>query len=129
MNIKRVSLAWVSVADFAKSKKFFTETLGLTVTEEDTKFGWLELQGQKKGSALGVCQAMPDKGMPAGVNAVVTFVVDDYEGSKKELAGKGITLFGEIAGYPGVPRMVNFKDLDGNMFQLVEETPGETDQI
>jgi hypothetical protein len=41
---------------------------------------------------------------------------------------KRYTFFGEIAGIPGVPRMICFKDPDGNMFQLVEETPGHTDK-
>lgn len=58
----------------------------------------------------------------------VTFVVDDYEGSKKELSAKSVALFGEVAGYPGVPRMICFKDPDGNLFQLVEEMAGETEK-
>lgn len=76
---------------------------------------------------FGVGKASAEGGMPAGVNAVVTFVVADYEAAKKELSQKGVSLFGEIAGCPGVPRMVCFKDPDGNTFQLVEETAGHTD--
>lgn len=59
--------------------------------------------------------------MPAGINAVVTFVVDDYDTTKKALAEKGIIFFAEISGIPEVPRMICFKDSDGNTFQLVEE--------
>lgn len=129
MHIKRVSLSWIAVADYAKSKKFFVETLGLKVFEEQAEYNWLELKGEQDGMALGICKESPKEGPRAGMNAVVTFVVDDYEGSKKELSAKGVALFGEVAGYPGVPRMISFKDLDGNMFQLVEETVGETDKI
>ena len=129
MHIKRVSLSWVAVADYSRSKKFFVDTLGLKVFEEQVEYSWLELKGEQGGAALGVCKESPQEGSRAGMNAVVTFVVDDYEGSKKELSAKGVALFGEVAGYPGVPRMACFKDPDGNLFQLVEETAGETDKI
>ena len=129
MAIKRVSLSWIGVSDFAKAQDFFVKTLGLKIAEKQEEFKWLELKGQDGGSVLGIGEANPSSGMPAGVNAVVTFVVDDYEKSKKELAAQGIELFGEMAGCPGVPRMICFKDPDGNKFQLVEETPGETDKI
>lgn len=129
MAIKRVSLSWIGVSDFAKAQDFFVKTLGLKVSEKQEEYKWLELQGKDGGAVLGVGQANPSMGMPAGVNAVVTFVVDDYEKSKKELEVKGIQFFGEVAGCPGVPRMICFKDPDGNMFQLVEETPGETDTL
>ena len=66
--------------------------------------------------------------MKAGINAVVTFVTDNYDKTKKDLEGKGIKFFGEVAGFPDVPRMICFKDPDGNTFQLVEETPGHTDK-
>lgn len=126
MAIKRVSLSWIGVSDFAKAQDFFVKTLGLQISEKQEEYKWLELKGKEGGPVLGVGQASSE--MPAGVNAVVTFIVDDYEKSKNELTAKGINLFGEIAGYPGVPRMICFKDPDGNTFQLVEETPGETDK-
>ncbi len=129
MAIKRVSLSWIGVSDFTKAQDFFVKTLGLKVFEKQEEYKWLELKGSEDGAVLGIGEANPASGMPAGVNAVVTFIVDDYDKSKKELAAKGIQFFGEMAGCPGVPRMISFKDPDGNMFQLVEETPGETDKL
>ncbi len=129
MIIKRVSLSWVGVGDINQSKEFFVNTLGLSVFEEQAEYGWLEVRGAQGGNVLGIGKADAASGMPKGVNAVVTFVVDAYEQAKEELSAKGIKLFGEVAGYPGVPRMICFKDPDGNTFQLVEETKGETDKV
>lgn len=128
MAIKKIGLSWIGTKDINKSKDFFIQTLGLKVFEEQAAFGWVELQGKQGGQVLGVGRADPSSDMPSGVNAVVTFVTDTYEQTKKELTEKGVKFFGEIAGVPGVPRMVCFHDPDGNMFQLVEETAGHTDK-
>lgn len=120
MAIKRVSLSWVSVKDVKKSKEFFTKTLGLAISEEQEKYGWLELTAQKDNVMFGVCKGSKENHAP-GKNAIITFEVDNYDQIKKELEGKGVKFFGEMAGYPGVPRMILFKDPDGNTFQLVEE--------
>lgn len=127
MAIKRVALSWISVKDFKRSRDFFCKTLGLKIFDEQADFGWMELSGPDASMVLGVGQS--DENMPAGVNAVVTFVVDDYEQTKKDLAKKGIKFFGEIDGIPQVPKMICFKDPDGNTFQLIEETAGLTDQV
>lgn len=129
MAIKRVGLSWIGVKDMKKAKAFFVETLGLNIFEEQAEYGWLELQGTDKKQVFGVGLASPNSDMPAGVNAVVTFVVDNYDQAKQDLAKKGVNFFGEIANVPAVPRMVCFKDPDGNIFQLVEETAGHTDNI
>ena len=125
MVIKKVGLSWIGVADAAKAKAFFVNTLGLKVAEEHAEFGWLELKGSEGGNVLGVGREKPEAMEKRGLNAVVTFVADDYEQAKKELSAKGVKFFDEIAGCPGVPRMICFKDPDGNTLQLVEETEGE----
>lgn len=129
MAIKRVGLSWISTSDRDRAKSFFTKTLGLTVVEEMAEFGWMEVRGSQGGPVLGVGTADPDAGMPAGINAVVTFIADDYERTKVDLTSKGILFGEEVGGQHGVPRMIIFADSDGNMFQLVEETPGETDKF
>lgn len=121
MAIKKIDLCWVVTSDLAKSKQFFTDTLGLKLTEIDEKFGWLELQGKDGGMLLGVGKATPESGYSAGKNAVVTFTVDNFDQTVQELGKKGISFFGEI-NVPGVPRMINFKDHDGNLYQLVSES-------
>lgn len=129
MAIKRIGLSWIGVADATRSKNFFVNTLGLTIFEEHAEFGWMEVQGEQGGQSLGIGLAGKEDDLKPGVNAVVTMVTDSYDQTKVELSKKGISFFDEIAGVPGVPRMVCFKDPDGNVLQLVEETPGQTDKI
>lgn len=128
MAIKRVGLSWISSSDKDRVKDFFTKKLGLNIVEEHAEFGWMELQGAQGGPVIGVGTADPDAGMPAGINAVITFVADEYEKTKQELTSRGILFGEEVGGQHGVPRMIIFTDADGNMFQLVEETPGDTDK-
>ena len=129
MKIKRIDLAWVSVSDGAKAKKFFGETLGLTQTVDTPEYNWSEFSGNEGGSLLGVAHmtssdpAMHDA---PGSNAVVTFTVDDILESKKELQTKGVTIIGDIIEVPGHVKMLTFADFDDNVFQLVENIGEET---
>lgn len=129
MTIKRIGLSWVGVADAQRSKSFFVDTLGLTIFEEHAEFGWMEVQGNMGGQSLGIGLAGKEDDVKPGVNAVVTMVTDSYDQTKIESSKKGIIFFGEIGGVHDIPRMICFKDPDGNTLQLIEETPGQTDKI
>ena len=60
MNIKGIHLSWIISSDIKASKKFFTETLGLKLTEDNAEYGWMELQGKDDGSLLGVGKYCPE---------------------------------------------------------------------
>ena len=108
----------ITVADFKKAEKFFIETLGLKLKNKAPEYGWLELSGTEGGGVLGVGQCMGDQ--KAGVNAVVTFSVDDIEKTIKDLKSKGVSV-GEIMEVPGHVKLATFSDPDGNEFQLAQE--------
>lgn len=117
-----MSLAWITVSDFEKSKKFFTETLGLTISSSAEQWGWMEVQGKEGGMLLGLAQENKECGDDKpGSNAVVTMTVDNLASSMAELSKKGVRFIGEVMEVPGQVKMVTFKDNDGNKFQLVEE--------
>jgi predicted enzyme related to lactoylglutathione lyase len=101
----------------------------LNIFEEHAEFGWMEVQGEQGGQVLGIGLAGKEDDLKPGINAVVTMVTDSYDQTKIELSKKGISFFGEIGGVPGVPRMICFNDPDGNTLQLIEETPGVTDNV
>jgi predicted enzyme related to lactoylglutathione lyase len=131
MAIKSMKLGWIVVSDMKKTKKFFTETLGLNTTNESPEHNWMELQGKEGGFYLGVGQfdaedACADKNDECnddavGMNAVMTMTVDDLVKTKAELEAKGVQFIDEIMEIPGHVKMVTFVDPDNNMFQLVEE--------
>lgn len=122
MVVKRSDLAWISVSDIAKAKKFFTEVVGLKVCCDTPEYGWLELQAPEGGALLGVGQHNPKHGkevMP-GDNAIVTFTVADIVATKAEFEKQGVKLLGEIVEVPGHVKMLFFTDNDGNKFQIVQ---------
>ncbi len=114
-------LAWITVSDFKKAKKFFTETLGLKLESEATEYGWMELDAGG-GAKIGVgAESKEDPSMRAGQNAVITLSVDDIQKARAELGQKGVKLIGDIFEVPGHVKMQLFCDPDGNLFQLVEQ--------
>lgn len=129
MAIKRIGLSWVGVADTIRSKSFFVDTLGLSLFEDHAEFGWMEVQGEQGGQVLGIGLAGKEDVLKPGINAVVSMVTDTYDQTKEDFSKKGITFFGEMGGVHDIPRMICFKDPDGNVLQLIEEIPGQTDKI
>lgn len=121
MVAKRSDLAWITVSDINKAKKFFTEVVGLQVRTDTAEYGWLELVAKDGGSALGIGQSNPNEStVKAGDNAIVTFTVDDIDQAKSEFEQKNVTLIGDIVEVPGHVKMLFFTDFDGNKFQIVQ---------
>lgn len=122
MIAKRSDMAWITVSDVKKAKKFFTEVVGLEVRTDTPEYGWVELVAKDGGSALGVGQYNPQYGneVQPGQNAIITFTVDDIMEAKAEFEKKGVTLLGDIVAVPGHVKMLFFTDVDGNKFQIVE---------
>jgi len=127
MSVKKSELSWIQVDDLKKSKAFFSEVLGLKVTEEREEFGWVELCGAEGGQILGLAQKQEaSENSPATIreNAIVTFTVDDMDGTMKKLQDNGVEFIGEVIEIPNELKMALFKDRDGNHFQLVEKFCG-----
>lgn len=124
MVVKNIGLAWITVSDFAKSKHFFTETLGLKISSIAEEYGWLELKAQEGDFFLGIGKDNAENIIKPGKNAVVTLTIDDVVAAKAELESKKIKV-GEIQEIPGHVKMAFFQDHDGNYFQLVEPLDGK----
>lgn len=122
MIAKRSDMAWITVSDVKKAKKFFTEIVGLEARTDTPEYGWVELQAPEGGALLGVGQYNPQYGkeVQPGQNAIVTFTVDDIREAKAEFEKKGVTLLGDIVEVPSHVKMLFFTDFDGNKFQIVE---------
>ncbi len=116
--LKSADLSWIVVSDVKKARKFFTETLGLKEHKCSEEWGWVEVQGQKGGSLIGIAQA--DKELPAGSNAIITITVDNLDKTIAEFKAKNVQLIGEVMEVPGHVKMQMFTDMDGNKFQIVE---------
>jgi predicted enzyme related to lactoylglutathione lyase len=122
MDIKKFGLAWVMASDIKKSKEFFTQKLGLNVTDDSTEYGWMELKAQEGDFLFGVGQCSEDfSPVKPGQNAVLTMTVEDIVAAKAELEAKQVNVVGDIVEVPGHVKMLFFTDADGNYYQLVQE--------
>ena len=85
MNVKKIELAWVVVADFNRAKAFYTGVLGLSLHESNDEYGWLEVMGTEGGAALGIARGDGHGPIGVGQNAVVTMTVENLDEGIKEL--------------------------------------------
>lgn len=116
--VQSSDLSWVVVSDVKKAKKFFTEILGLKELSFSEEYGWAEFHGDEGGTLIGVAQENED--MEAGVNAIITFTVEDIVKTRSNFEKKGVNLIGDVMEVPGHVKLQLFTDGDGNTFQLVE---------
>lgn len=105
-----ISFVWVSDLDVAK--KFYTETLGLSVEFESG--GWVELSVPGTSNSYLALNHWKDGG-PLPVNHYITFGVANLEEFKSKLAQRAISAQGEIIQLPeDKVKMFKFLDPDGN---------------
>jgi predicted enzyme related to lactoylglutathione lyase len=124
MRTKSIELAWIVVKDFKKAVQFYTEVVGLRLTEMNEEWGWAELEGHDgEGMKLGIAQQCVKEEDPIqpGQNAVLTFTVDDLEKESQNLLKLGVKLIGPINEVPGHVKLQTVRDTEGNYFQLVEK--------
>ena len=117
-------MSWIVVGDLEGAIAFFTEKLGLKLSDHQPQFGWAELSSEEEGALLGLAEASTHNGMRPGSNAVVTYSVDNLAKTVEEYRTKGVRLKGEGIEVPGVVKLQSFLAEDGNECQLVEELPG-----
>ena len=120
MAIKSTNLSWIIVSDIKKAKEFYVDKLGLILEEENTIYPWLELRASDSSYRLGVAQENKEFGEKAGINAIMTFDVDDILLEIDKLKNEGVVFTDSIMEVPGHVKMISFIDADGNKFQLCE---------
>lgn len=120
MVVKSTELCWIVVNNLKKAVDFYTKTLGLKLLNLTEEHGWAELQGKEGGTVLGICQVSEQNPLKPGINAVMTFNVDNMEKAKKDLQAKGLQMIGPEIVVEGHVIMQDFVDLDNNRAQLVQ---------
>ncbi|MFG3346012.1 VOC family protein [Streptomyces sp. NPDC048018] len=115
--------AIIPANDLARAKRFYTETLGLTLTREAPEDTRLE----SGGTIVGLYET------PYGGQAqhtLASFKVDDLDASMSELKAKGVTFEDyDLPGLKTVDGVVEtdnmrgcwFKDSEGNVLCLVQD--------
>jgi catechol 2,3-dioxygenase-like lactoylglutathione lyase family enzyme len=101
------------VSDVQRSKKFYTEVLGMTAYREDD--GQVFLHAGRQGVALFRKEGGPRLSAGNDLNHLALNVAaGSYETLKAELEKHGVT----VTGRPGEDRCIYFRDPDGHRLQL-----------
>ncbi|WP_096189909.1 VOC family protein [Evansella halocellulosilytica] len=127
--IRKAIQITIFVRDIEKAKKFYTESLGFVIVdEEEFAPGWIYLtvSPQKHNeTVLELVKAdTPEHealiGKQAGEHIIVMFESDDIEADYKNMKTRGVVFHGEPKSVPG-GKGVGFQDLYGNQFDLFEK--------
>jgi catechol 2,3-dioxygenase-like lactoylglutathione lyase family enzyme len=111
------------VSDWQKSKKFYSETLGLPVAAFiSDEVGWMEF-GDKEGTHLAISLWRgPGPITSRTGGGIAIFSVADAYAAVKELRRRGIRCDDVIA-IPNMTTFASFYDPDGNCLQVAGPAP------
>jgi catechol 2,3-dioxygenase-like lactoylglutathione lyase family enzyme len=124
MHLKHVRLVSVPVTDQDRSKKFYTETLGLqVVAEEEMASGnhWVEV-GPAGGETSISLTTWLESMVPGSIRGLI-LLTEDIQADYEELEGRGVEFLGPIE-QQHWGKFVQFKDPDGNVLVLQENLEG-----
>jgi catechol 2,3-dioxygenase-like lactoylglutathione lyase family enzyme len=121
--ITDIGTVGIPVSDQDKALEFFTGTLGFEKRLDlraGADFRWVTVAapGAQVSVAL-IGTAGKTAGHTVGQDTGIRFMVPDAETEHTAMRQRGIEV-GELLRWPGVPPMYEFKDPDGNRFEVVE---------
>ena len=111
----------IPVKDLDTSIGWYSEVLGFELLYRVDDIGWCELQSSVEKVNVGLSQVEEPK--PGG--ATPTFGVSDIEAAQKSLSASGANIEGDVITYPGMVKLLNFYDPDGNSLMLYEALQGD----
>ncbi len=124
MNLRHVRLVSVPVSDQARSKAFYTETLGLElIAEEDMASGnrWVEVGPGGGETSISLVTWL--ESMVPGTLKGLILLTEDIQADYDELSRRGVEFLGPIE-QQHWGKFVQLKDPDGNVLVLQENLKG-----
>jgi predicted enzyme related to lactoylglutathione lyase len=118
----KLELVPVPVSDVDRAKAFYSEKLGFTVdvdVQPADGVRVVQLTPPGSGCSIGLGTGLDAFGGAPGSIRALHLVVDDIDGARAELAGRGVEL-GEVVDVGGGVRYAGFTDPDGNGWTLQE---------
>jgi len=115
--ITDIGTVGIPVRDQDQAVEFFVGTLGFEKrldVRSGENFRWVTVAAPGASTSVALI-AGPDTGAHTGIR----FLVPDAEAEHTAMQQRGIEV-GDLLRWPGVPPMFEFKDQDGNTFEIVE---------
>jgi catechol 2,3-dioxygenase-like lactoylglutathione lyase family enzyme len=116
MQVERTDFVSVPVADMARARQFYAETLGLPPVGK-TDDAWPEFQLGENVSLYLIDPANMGQQFTAPHSAQIALRVADVTATRAELEAKGVEFQGDILD-TGVCHMAFFADSEGNALML-----------
>jgi catechol 2,3-dioxygenase-like lactoylglutathione lyase family enzyme len=116
--ITDIGTVGIPVSDQDKAVEFFVGTLGFEKRLDariGDSFRWVTVAAPGAATTVALI-ANPGSGADTGIR----FIVPDARTEHAAMRHRGIEV-GDLLCWPGVPPMFEFKDPDGNKFEIVEE--------
>jgi lactoylglutathione lyase len=116
--ITDIATIGIPVSDQDKAVEFFVGTLGFEKRLDakiSDSYRWVTVAAPGASTTVALI-ANPNTGADTGIR----FVVPDAEAEYGAMRERGIQT-GDLLRWPGVPPMFEFKDPDGNKFEIVED--------
>jgi catechol 2,3-dioxygenase-like lactoylglutathione lyase family enzyme len=121
--IKKIALSGIWVSDQDKSIEFFVDKLGFEL-QEDVMFGnyrWVEVAPPGAETGVPLAKPYPGKEVEIGGFTNIIFSTDDINATFEDLKAKGVIFVEEPAEQEWGMMQAMFKDVDDNIFLLVEK--------
>lgn len=110
----------VTVKDFQVATRWYQDVLGCQPVYTMPEMGWGEFATPVPGVTIGIGTPQGDEPVGGNGGATITFGVEDIDAVRAELEAKGVSFDGPTYEVPGMVRLANFRDLDGNPLMLAQ---------
>ncbi len=118
----RLELVPLAVSDVERAIAFYVDRVGLTKdvdVQPAEGIRVVQLTPEGSGCSIGIGTGLDVYGGEPGSARGLHLVVEDLDGARAELLGRGVEV-GEIHDFGGGVRGASFSDPDGNSFELQE---------
>ena len=110
-------LIQLRVADLDRGIAFYRDTLGFDLRLRDDELSWAKLYSPVNHVVIGLGEAPEGKGSGS---LSLNFSVSDIAKARAILESRGVVFTGKTLTIPGVVKLADFKDPDGNTIRLAE---------
>jgi len=118
---RKVAFTMYPVADMARARRFYEETLGLPRGTGSTEHGWVEFDLPGGGCLAITVHARSEPRAAAG--GTIAFEVEDLDALVEDLKAKGVDFLTPDLIHSPVCRMSMIKDTEGNSILLHQLKP------
>lgn len=114
-------LVQLRVADLDRAVAFYSETLGFELERIDRPLKWARIKSGISGVVIGLGEG---EGVEGSGTVSLNFGVGNIDRARAILESRGVVFLGPTQNIPGVVRLADFKDPDGNLIRLAGHSPG-----